>query len=366
MTYRMRSLPALLILLVLLFNVSIGRADETKYNALAFATRDQFPQILAHRGASGYIPEHSLQAYETAMNLQTDYVEPDLCLTKDGVFVALHDVLLDDTTNVAELPEFASYKSTKVVDGVSLTGYFVSDFTHAETQKLSLKQRLSFRTQIYNGFFTIPTLQQITALALDNFNSTQRLVGLYIELKHPSFFKSLGFDMASMLLRELSDAGYAVDLSAPSDLKRVLPLVIQCFDAPTLRALRPITSIPLVQLLDPPTPAQLHDGSYWSGQTLKEIATYANAVGPEKTYFSTLPLSDGQTAVQSAQEAGLAMHPWTFRAEAQYVGKQFTSFAEEQAYFFFCLGVAGVFTEFPDQTRQVLQGAKVCPAPTQI
>jgi len=355
---------AFAVLCLVILNVSLGRADETKYNALAFVTRDQYPQILAHRGASGYIPEHSLQAYETAMNLQTDYAEPDLCLTKDGVFVALHDVLLDETTNVAELPEFASYKSTKVVDGQTLTGYFVSDFTYAETQKLRLNQRLSFRTQIYNGFFTIPTLQQITALALANFNSTQRLVGLYIELKHPSFFKSLGFDVAEMLLAELRAAGYAVDASAPSDLKRVLPLVIQCFDASTLRALRPITSIPLVQLMDPPTPAQLHDGSYWSDQTLKEIASYANAVGPEKTYFSTLPLSDGQRAVQRAKDAGLAMHPWTFRAEAQYVGKQFASFAEEQAYFFFCLGVAGIFTEFPDLTRQALQGAvKECPAP---
>lgn len=313
-------------------------------------------QVIAHRGASGYIPEHSLGAYETAMNLQTDYIEPDLCLTKDGVFVALHDLLLDDTTNVAELPQFASYKSTKLVEGTSMTGWFVSDFTYSETQELRLRQRLPFRTQVYNGFFTLPSLDQIISLAHDNFNSTSRLVGLYIELKHPAYYAGLGFNMPELLLRQLEAAGFQVGADAPKDLHQVLPLVIQCFDADTLRYLASLGSgIPRVQLLDPPTPEQLAQGTYWSAESLKQIATYAQAVGPEKTFFSAPPLAEGQAAVKAAEQAGLLMHPWTFRAEPQYIGKKFSTFAEEQTYFYCCLGVAALFTEFPDQTRQVVQ-----------
>ena len=356
-TSRMR-----LALLVFATNVGVrvaeggGDAITLAGGALAAASRAEFPQVLAHRGASGYIPEHSLGAYETAMNLQTDYIEPDLCLTKDGVFVALHDLLLDDTTNVAELPQFATYKSTKLVEGKSMTGWFVSDFTYSETQELRLRQRLPFRTQVYNDFFTLPTLDQIISLAHDNFNSTNRLVGLYIELKHPAYYTGLGFNMPELLLRQLEAAGFQVGADAPKDLHQVLPLVIQCFDADTLRYLASLDSaIPRVQLLDPPTPEQLADGTYWSAESLKQIATYAQAVGPEKTFFSAPPLAEGQAAVKAAEQAGLLMHPWTFRAEPQYIGKKFSTFAEEQTYFYCCLGVAALFTEFPDQTRQVLQ-----------
>jgi len=335
------------------------RASSEELNPMSMSTRAQFPQILAHRGASGYVPEHSLNAYELAMNLGTDYIEPDLCLTKDGVFVALHDLLLDDTTNVAELPQFASYKSTKVVDGQELTGFFVSDFTFAETQQLRLRQRLAFRTQLYNGYFTLPSLAQIIELALANYNSTQRLVGLYIELKHPSFYRdNMGFKMPDLLLRQLAAAGFQVGPDAPSNIRHdVVPLIIQCFEADTLRQLAAANSgIPRVQLLEAPTPEQLAAGSYWSADALQQIAAYAQAVGPEKSYFSALPLAQGQAAVQAAVHAGLLMHPWTFRAEAQYVGPKFSgSFADEQAYFFCCLGVAGVFSEFPDLTRQAVQ-----------
>ena len=353
---------------------SSAAAGASEANSMATAVRAQFPQILAHRGASGYIPEHTVQAYETAMNLGADYVEPDLCLTKDGVFVALHDVLLDDTTNVADLPQFAAYKSTKVVDGQTLTGWFVSDFTYAETQELRLRQRLAFRTQLYNNVFTIPTLDQIIHLALDNFNSTQRLVGMYIELKHPAFFRDLGFQMPDMLMRQLEAAGFITGPGAPNDISHnVVPIVIQCFDADTLRYLAQSSlgsGLPRVQLLEAPTPNQLEPtNTYWSTEALQGIAAYAQAVGPDKTYFSTLPLDQGRAAVQAASTAGLLLHPWTFRAEAQFIGHKFSSFAAEQAYFFCCLKVAGVFTEFPDQTRQVIQAgcaAYECPAAAAI
>ena len=126
--------------------------------ANSLPARDRFPQVLAHRGASGYLPEHSLQAYQLSMDLETDYSEPDLCLTKDGIFVAMHDLLLDDTTDVAEHSEFDDRKTTKSVDGESITGYFVSDFTYSELLTLRLRQRLSGRSTLYDNFFQVSLL----------------------------------------------------------------------------------------------------------------------------------------------------------------------------------------------------------------
>ena len=343
--------------LLLVAAASSPHPDEE--NALAKASRGRYPQVIAHRGASGYIPEHSLQAYQTAMDLEADYVEPDLCLSKDGIFVALHDVLLDDTTDVATLPEFASRKTTRDVDGVETTGFFVNDFTWAELQTLTLRQRLPFRTPLYNGVFRIPSLQQIAKLVADDYNSTQqRLTGLYIEPKHPSYFASLGWDMDAMLLEQLVDNGYLVSgPEVPRDLKRVVPVVIQCFEADFLKRLRPQTNIPLVLLLNPPTPQQLADGSYWSQTFLADASAYADGLGPEKTLFATLPLEQARQAVAEAHAADLVLHPWTFRAEAQYIGKKFNSdFELENTYYLCCLGIDGLFSEFPDRSREVVDG----------
>ena len=156
--------------------------------------------IISHRGASGYIPEHSIPAYQLAMDLNTDYIEPDLCLSQDGVFVALHDLLLDDTTDIASYPQYSNRKRTQEVDGETLTGYFVSDFAISELKQLRLNQRLPQRTQIYNGLFQIPTLDEIINLVQLQYNKTGILYGIFPELKHPSYFKSLGFNMDDMLL----------------------------------------------------------------------------------------------------------------------------------------------------------------------
>lgn len=325
-------------------------------NTMSTATRDRYPQVIAHRGASGYIPEHSLQAYQTAMDLQGDYIEPDLCLSKDGVFVALHDVLLDDTTNVATLPQFASRKTTRVVDGEEMTGWFVNDFLFEELQQLTLHQRLPFRTPLYNNVFRIPSLQEIANLVTVNYNTTQRLVGLYIEPKNPRYFTSLGWDVEAMLLQQLKHNGFRVS-GAPRNLKGVVPVVIQCFEADTLRRLKTHTDIPLVLLLNPPTSAQLVDGSYFSHTFLAEASTYADGLGPEKTLFSTLSLENARQMVEGAHGVNLSLHPWTFRAEPQYIGKKFNSdFELEQVYYLCCLGMDGLFSEFPDRSREVVDG----------
>jgi glycerophosphoryl diester phosphodiesterase len=130
-------------------------------SAFSFAdtmpSRKRYPQIISHRGAAGYVPEHSLADYRLAIDLQTDYIEPDLCLSMDGVFVAMHDLLLDDTTNVASFPQFADRYTTKTVDGQNMTGYFISDFLYSELQELSLIQRIQGRSTLFNDLLKIPT-----------------------------------------------------------------------------------------------------------------------------------------------------------------------------------------------------------------
>jgi glycerophosphoryl diester phosphodiesterase len=139
-----------------------------------------YPHIIAHRGASGYLPEHSIPAYELAINLLTNYIEPDLCLTKDGIFIAMHDLLLDDTTNVADISIYKNRISTKIIDGKNLTGYYVSDFLYSELQILRLKQRLNGRSILYDGLFQIPSLEMIIQLVQKYYYQTKKLIGIVV------------------------------------------------------------------------------------------------------------------------------------------------------------------------------------------
>jgi len=319
-------------------------------SAAKMTARDQFPQIISHRGASGYVPEHSLAAYQLAIDLKTDYIEPDLCLSKDGVFVALHDLLLDDVTNVATFPQYADRVSTKVVDGVNTTGYFVSDFLFSELQVLRLVQRLPERTMLYNGLFQIPAFTDIMALAQSYYASTSRTVGIYPELKHPSFFKSLGFAMEDMLLAALEQGGYEVyGDSVPSNLRQVVPVVIQCFDTAPLQYLKTKTNIPLMYLVQPPVAP-----SFWTKETMAEIATYASAIGPEKEYIGNLPYSAAVDLVTMIHDSNLKLHGWTFRADQDILTRFHNNFSVELQYFYCCLGFDALFSEFPDRSREAI------------
>lgn len=263
------------------------------------------------------------------------------------VFIAMHDLLLDDTTNVASLPQFEDRKTTKMVDGVPTTGYFVSDFLYSEIQELRLKQRLNFRTNLYDNYFTIPSFDQIMALAQSNYANTQRVVGIYPELKHPSFHKSLGFPMEEMLLESLQKGGYETSGSGvPNNLTSVVPVVIQCFEPPSLQYLKSKTSIPLIQLVEAAFP--------WSKADVSKIAAYADGVGPEKSDFSHLSFEEGKQLVSSIHAAGLRLHPWTFRADTDIDPKFKGSFSDQTLYFYCCLGMDATFSEFPDRSREAL------------
>lgn len=309
---------------------------------------NKFPQIISHRGASGYVPEHSLAGYQLALDVKTDYIEPDLCISKDGVFIAMHDLLLDDTTNVASMPEYDDRYTTKVVEGKNMSGYFVNDFTVDELKTLRLKQRLSGRSVQFDNLLQIPTFTEIMSLSQSNYASTNITRGLYIELKHPAYHASLGYHMGDMLLDALVEGGFAVNASTagesgvvPSDLHTVVPVVIQCFEPDTLMDLANKTDIPLIQLWNAPM----------TDEVLTAIAAYADGVGPEKNLLAGYDKS--YSVVRSAEEQGLLLHPWTMRADRDIMPAFNGDFAAEEEYFYCCLKVAGLFTEFPDRSREV-------------
>jgi glycerophosphoryl diester phosphodiesterase len=227
------------------------------------------PLVIAHRGASGYRPEHTLAAYRLAIRMGADYVEPDLVSTKDGVLVARHENEISGTTDVAAHPEFASRKATKVIDGVAVTGWFTEDFTLAELKTLRAKERLP---QVrpdntrYDGQFEIPTLQEVIALVKRESGRTGRQIGIAPETKHPTYFASIGLSLEEPLVRTLRATG----LDRPN-----AKVVIQSFETENLRRLNTMTRVPLAQLVERPaqvTPAALAD-----------IATYADWVAPPRT-----------------------------------------------------------------------------------
>jgi glycerophosphoryl diester phosphodiesterase len=236
-----------------------------------------------------------------------------------------------------------------VVDGKNTTGYFVSDFLYSELQDLRLNQRLPERTTLYNGLLQIPTFTSIMSLAQTQYSSSGRLVGIYPELKHPSFFKSLGFPMEDMLLDALVSGGFDVYGDAvANDLQQVVPVVVQCFEADTLKYIHGKSTLPLILLLNPTPP------SFWTQENMQQVATYAAGIGPAKDDFGSMPYTTALKNIDVIHSAGLRMHPWTFRAD-QDIGAAFhNSFSTELMYYYCCLGMDALFSEFPDRSRESL------------
>jgi len=342
--------------------------------------REGAPLIIGHRGASGYLPEHTLASYRLAIELGADYIEPDLVSTRDGVLIARHEPMLGSTTNVAELPRFADRRKTMVVDGVSYTDWFASDFTLAEIKQLRAVQPRSDRPQQHNGLHEIPTLDEIVMLA------KTAGVGIYPETKHPSFHDGLGLSLEEPLLAVLSSHGWN---SAQA------PVFIQSFEVGNLRELNLRTQVRLIQLigasdvhadgslvLSPPydRPYDLQvagDPRTYADLLTKEglefVNDYADGVGTWKPYLLRTRIHDpdgdgvaedrdgdgrvdtrdrvviGDTGViAAAHAAGLLVHGYTFRNDADVRGFP-DAVAEYRAYY--ALGIDGVFTDFPDTAR---------------
>lgn len=320
------------------------------------------PLIIAHRGASGYAPEHTLAAYALAVLQGTDYIEPDLVMTRDGQLVARHDNELGLTTDVAQRPEFAERKRTQTVDGVSLEGWFSEDFTLAELKTLRAIERIPQHrpgNTRFDGQFEIPTLQEIIDLAKRLEASQQRVIGLYPETKHPTHFQRLNLAMEEPLLATLKRNGYD---SAEA------PVYIQSFEVDNLQKLSKLTAIRLVQLLwvegQPYDQQVLGSGLGYqqmiTPEGLKNIASYASGIGPEKGMIiprdAAGNLTEPTSLVRDAHAAGLKVHPYTFRAENAFLPTRLRNGSEPAAHgdidaelrTFLATGIDGLFIDQPD------------------
>ena len=184
----------------------------------------QPPLVIGHRGASGYLPEHTLEGYALAIELGADFVEPDLVATKDGVLIARHEPNMINTTDVKDRPEFASRKRKAVVDGAEEEGFFASDFTLAEIRSLRAVQAFGDRSQAFNGLFQIPTFDEVIALAKQKAREVGRTIGVYPETKHPTYHQSIGLPLEDRLLNALRRAGWN---------RADAPVFIQSFETPT-------------------------------------------------------------------------------------------------------------------------------------
>jgi glycerophosphoryl diester phosphodiesterase len=321
--------------------------------------------IIGHRGASGYRPEHTLASYELAARMGADYVEPDLVTTKDHVLVARHEPNITDTTDVADHPEFAGRKTEKTIDGVKQTGWFTDDFTLAELKTLRAKERLPLirqRNTIYDGRYEVPTFQEVIDLVKQLSRELARPIGIYPETKHPTYFRNEGLALEELLVQTLNRNG----LNRPG-----AKVFVQSFEVNNLKALNKVLNVPLVQLLDIPGafPADGSGKSYGEIATaagLKEVAKYADGVGPSKDYIVPRDAAGNSLApttfVTDAHTAGLVVHPYTFRNENRYLPLELRSkpdpsagdplnaygnaFAEDEQ--FFKLGVDGIFTDNSD------------------
>lgn len=287
------------------------------------------PWVIAHRGASALRPEHTLAAYAKAIDDGADFIEPDLVMSADGVLIARHENEIGSTTDVASRPEFASRRRTARIDGVDVTGWFCEDFTLDELRTLRARERLpALRSNAFDGHFGIPTLTDIITLAADAAAATGRRVGLIPEIKHPTYFQTLGLGMETALLDILQAHPYT----------RSAPVEIQSFEVGNLRRLRHglntrgIGNVTLLQLLgdadacpfDHAGDAQpLHYATLMQPGGLAEVARYADAIGPSLAALRP-SLEDGRRGpatplITHAHAAGLEVHAWTFRPENHFL-----------------------------------------------
>ncbi|MDB5743755.1 MAG: glycerophosphoryl diester phosphodiesterase [Polaromonas sp.] len=281
--------------------------------------------VIGHRGASALRPEHTLEAYAKAIEDGANVIEPDLVSTKDGVLVTRHENEISGTTNVASKPEFAARRTTKLIDNVSFTGWFTEDFTLAELQTLRARERIPLNrpaNTAFNDQFSVPTLQAVIELAQAKGRETGRTIAIYPETKHPSYFKSINLPLEKRLVDTLHANGYR---------GRSAPVFIQSFEVANLKELRTMTDVRIVQLLsgsgqpedfrlarDPRTYASISTAA-----GLRDIATYANGIGPEKNMViprnAQNNLGTPTTLVADAHAAGLVVHPYTFRPENPFL-----------------------------------------------
>ena len=365
-----------------------GDSSSMANSVLPFRTlNNEQPLVAAHRGASGYLPEETLEAYARAIDLGADAVEPDLISTKDGVLIARHDPNLDFSTDVAKRPEFASRKKTVQVDGETQTGWFASDFTLAEIKTLGGISTDAERPQQFNGLYKVVTFQELIDLVKLRSTQLGRTIAVYPETKNPSYHRSLGLPLEDKLISIIKAAGWNSKTS---------PIFVQSFEPGSLKEMRAKgLNTRVVQLIDADdydfktgelTYAAPFDRPYdWtlSGDTrlfsamvtpagLAEIKTYADGIGPWKPYIvpvkgtldalgnlrdlngdGKVNLNDASTQppttlIDDAHRAGLFVHAYTFRNEQRRLAFDYNKDPKAEYLQFYRLGLDGLFSDFPD------------------
>lgn len=306
--------------------------------------------VIAHRGASGYRPEHTPQAYRLAAALGADYLEPDLVATRDGVLVVRHENELSGTTDVAGHAVFADRRITKIVDGTAVTGWFAEDFSYEELCTLRARERmpaLRAANTAYDGREGIQTFDQVVALARQESARLGRPIGVIPEIKHPAYFRRLGLPLEELLAERLIALGLHKGEA-----------MIQSFEPTSLRRLAVMTDVPLVQLVDSesaPNDFLRHGDARTFADLiapsgLREISTYAQVLAPHKDLViprtADGSLGEPTRLVDQAHRAGLTVQLWTFRAERRFLPTGLDLAAELAR--FAATGVDGVFSDHPD------------------
>lgn len=345
------------------------------------------PLVVAHRGASGYLPEETMEAYSRAVELGADVIEMDLLITKDGVLVARHDPNLAISTDVASHPEFAARKKTMKVDGETQTGWFIQDFTLAEVKTLGGISTDAERPQQFNGKFKVVTFQEILDFQKLKTRETGRAIAIYPETKNPTWFRDMGLPLEDKLIAMINAAGLN---------SKTAPIYVQSFEPGSLKYMKSKgLNTKLIQLIDgdgidmktgamtyaipvdrPYEWAKAGDARTFSAMVtpagLAEIKTYADGIGPWKRYIISIkgtmgadgkPVDvnkDGKindadatsitptTLVADAHKAGLFVHPFTFRNENRRLPIDYAGDPKNEYLAYYRLGVDGVFTDFTD------------------
>ena len=320
------------------------------------------PLVLAHRGASGYRPEHTLAAYDLAVEQGADYIEPDLVMTKDGVLVDRHEPEISGTTDVADHPEFADRKTTKNLDGTQVTGWFVDDFTLAELKTLRAKERLGDmrpESQGYDGQFEVPTFEEVLAKREALSRKTGRVIGIIPEIKHSTYLHDEGFDPEAEVARLVT----TYHLNHPK-----APLWVQSFELTALKDLRDehgykgkSTFLTTIK----GGPYDLHEqgttyAELTTASSMQDLSQWIDGFGPEKNAVIARnadgSLGEPTSFVEDAHAAGLKVTPWTFRAENTFLPTDYRIGTDPAAHGrmadevtrFYEVGIDGAFCDQPD------------------
>lgn len=336
------------------------------------------PLVIGHRGASALRPEHTLASYQKAIDDGADVIEPDLVSTKDGVLVARHENNIAGTTNVAELPQFADRKRIKVIDGERIEGWFTEDFTLAELKSMRARERIPnlrpYNAKL-NDQFEIPTFDEILKLVEQAASKRGSAIGIYPELKHPSYFRGIGLPLEEKLASALQGNAYA----------KTAPIYVQSFEVSPLRSMKRLlgASMPNVRIVQLIGNARGRPADWrLSGDTrtyaamltplgLREVATYANGIGPEKNLVIPRDAQGNLGAptqlVAHAHAAGLIVHPYTFRPENSFLPRSLRAPGddatrnpagmERELQTFIGAGIDGFFTDDPALGRRVVDAA---------